>query len=81
MGNVYEVDFQTGAGNESFDTVEEAKVYGEENAAFTQEAIIIRKDGHAVATLPWFGVVPEEDDDVTCAFGTHGFYGAWVDNY
>lgn len=75
----YEVDFGTGAGNESFATVEEAKVYAEENAAFTQESIVIRKNGEGIVKLPWYGVEPDEDDAVVCAFGTEGFYSNWVD--
>jgi hypothetical protein len=31
-----------------------------------------------VAYLPWWGVQPEENDVVTCQFGTYGFYGEWV---
>jgi len=29
--------------------------------------------------LPWWGVVPTEDDIVTAKFGDYGFYGEWVD--
>ena len=79
MTQQYTVDFNTGAGNQSFATIEEAKVYAEDNLNYTGEKVSIRKGGLEVAYLPWFGNSPDVNDEVTAAFGTQGFYGAWSD--
>ena len=37
-----------------------------------------RKVTQFVATLPWYGVEPGDDDDPVAEIGG-GFYGQWVD--
>ena len=78
MTQKYLVDFNAGAGNQEFDTLEEAKVYAEENLNYTGETVVIRQGNVVVAYLPWFGTAPDVDDEVTAAFGTQGFYGEWT---
>ena len=75
----YLVDFGTGAGNEYAETLEDAKRIAEANLAYTQQNVNIYEDDEVVATLPWWGVQPEQDDVVTAQFGSFGFYGQWSD--
>lgn len=74
------VNFGTGAGNEYAETLEEAKQIAEENATYTQASITIEDENYnEIAKLPWWGVYPGEDDEVTIDFGEFGFYGEWID--
>jgi len=76
----YYVNFGTGAGNYGSDSalgdlIE--RVNGE--LTYTQEPVKIEDEtGNVVARLPWYGVEPSEDDEITEQFGTYGFYGAWI---
>lgn len=76
----YFIDYNTGAGNFEFEgTLEEAIKKAEEGLAYTQQNVYIKTlDGKQVAYLPWWGTQPEEDEIVTCQFGTFGFYGERV---
>lgn len=75
------LNYGTGAGNEYTDgTLEDAKKVAEDGLAYTQEPVKIQSEGgEDLAVLPWWGVVPTEDDIVTARFGDCGFYGEWVD--
>jgi len=75
----YFIDFNTGAGNEYAKTLEDAKRKAEENLAYTQQDVDIYEDDEIIATMPWWGTEPEQDDVVTTQFGNFGFYGQWSD--
>ena len=88
----YIVDFGTGVGNSSADSLDDAKVIAERDATYTQSSIYIIDrnklpddydsddyDKATVSQLPWCGVQPEEDDEVLVDFGDYGFYGEWID--
>lgn len=70
-----------GKGNEEIEgTLEDAMRVAEEGLAYTQEPVRIQsEDGEDQAVLPWWGVVPTEDDIVTARFGDYGFYGEWCE--
>lgn len=77
----YYVNYGTGAGNEYVEgTLDDAKKVAEDGLAYTQTDVKIQtEDGEDVAVLPWYGVVPEEDDVITASFGDFGFYEEWHD--
>ncbi|MEG1718623.1 MAG: hypothetical protein RR333_08325 [Bacteroidales bacterium] len=75
----YYVDYNTGAGNEKVDTLEEAKKIAEEDCAYTQKSVNIIYNGEIIATLPWVPTQPSEDDIVIANFGDFGYYGDWED--
>lgn len=74
------INYHTGAGNEECNgTLEDAMRIAEENISYTQEPITIEDEkGNELARLPWYGVMPEEDDIVTAQFGDFGFYAEWI---
>lgn len=77
---MFEVDFNTGAGNEECTTIEEAIEAANEGACYTQRDIDIIEieTGKTVATRKWYGVEPSEDDreqDIIEIGG--GFYADW----
>lgn len=75
----YYINYNTGAGNFEFEgTLEEAMKAAEEGLCYTQQNVSIELDGEQVAYLPWWGAQPEEDEVVTCQFGSFGYYGEWV---
>lgn len=75
----YFINYNTGAGNIEIDgSIEEAMKLAEEELGYTQQNVSIEQDGEQIAYLPWWGVIPEEDDFVTKQFGDYGFYGEWV---
>lgn len=74
----YYINYNTGAGNDTANTLKEAIETAVENAAYTQQPIIIEnEDGIEVARLPWYGVKATDEDEVTVDFGDYGFYGTW----
>jgi len=74
----YFVDFGAGAGNEWADTIEEAMTLAVEGLSYTQETVNIYDGENIVATLPWYGIKPDNDDVITARFGDFGFYGEWI---
>lgn len=78
MNKKYYVDFGTGVGGKNADTLDEAMEIAVEGTTYTQLDVTIYKDGAEVARLPWWGVRPEEEDEVTVRFGDFGFYGEWI---
>lgn len=76
----YMVNHNTGAGNEDAYSIEEAKKKAELGINYTQQSIDIfdREKKEVIATLPWCGVEPGDDDDPFEEIGG-GFYGQWVD--
>lgn len=78
----YFINYGTGAGDESVEgALDDARKVAENNLCYTQKDVRIEdENGNIVARLPWWGVVPEEDDEVVCRFGDSGFYGAWQED-
>ena len=77
----YYINYNTGAGNEWADTLEEAKRMADDGAAYTQQPIVIEdEDGNEIAHRPWWGVQYDEDEgdetDPVC-FGSFGYFGDW----
>jgi len=78
------IDFNTGAGNENAETLEEAKKIAIDGVSYTQEPVFIYIvsdgviDSKTAAILPWYGVSPREDDIVLISYGDFGFYGDWI---
>lgn len=79
--STYYISYGTGAGNlEMIGTLAEVMAEAEEGLAYTQESVTIYRNNNIkepVAILPWFGYKPHDDDEVTCQFGSFGFYGKW----
>ncbi len=75
------VDYGTGECNELVDgSVDDAKRIAVEGVMFTQKDVTILDEGrNEVARLPWYGVIPSEDDIVIARFGSLGFYGDWLE--
>ncbi|WP_336992614.1 hypothetical protein [Bacillus toyonensis] len=56
-----------------------AKEIAKEGIAYTQEKITIETlEGEVITTSYWYGVQPQEDDEVLEIVGA-GFYQAWSD--
>lgn len=78
---MYYINYQTGAGNDTADTLEEAKRIADEGAAYTQQPIVIEdEDGNEVSRRSWYGVKYNADDDCVdpILFGSFGFYSDWT---
>lgn len=75
------VDYGTGEGNEVVDgSLDDAKIIAVEGVAFTlKDVTIMDEDGNEVARLPWYGVIPADDDVVIARFGSLGFYSYWLE--
>ncbi|GIQ63692.1 hypothetical protein PACILC2_22600 [Paenibacillus cisolokensis] len=77
---MYKVNFNTGAGNATAATLEEAKQIARDELAYTQQDITIETpDGEVVTTAKWYGVEPTEEDFVLERIGSYGFYQLWTD--
>ena len=77
----YYINYNTGAGNEWADTLEQAKAIADDGAAYTQQPIVIEdEDGNEITRRPWWGVQYDEDEgdetDPIC-FGSSGYFGDW----
>ncbi|PFM78856.1 hypothetical protein [Bacillus cereus] len=76
----YVINYHTGVTEEvEVNSLSEAKKVAEEGIAYTQEKITIETlDGEIITTAYWYGVSPQEDDDVLETVGG-GFYQIWSD--
>lgn len=76
----YIINYHTGVTEEvEVNGLSEAKKVAEEGIAYTQENITIETlDGEVIATAYWYGVSPQEGDDVLEVVGG-GFYQMWSD--
>ncbi|MEK7019844.1 hypothetical protein [Bacillus sp. FSL R9-9410] len=74
------VNYHTGVTEEiEVNDLNEAKEVAKEGIAYTQEKITIETlDGEVITTAYWYGVPPQEDDDVLENVGG-GFYQKWSD--
>lgn len=77
----YYINYNTGAGNEWADTLDEAKEIADNGAAYTQKDIVIEdEDGNEITRRPWWGVQYDEDegDEINpICFGNFGYFGDW----
>ena len=77
---MYILNYNTGAGNDEFETLEAAME--SVNPAYTQQNIDIRReDGEVVAIMTWVSGEYDADDDSIapfCYFGDFGYYLDWV---
>lgn len=80
---MFNINYGTGAGNESAETLWEAKALADEGAAYTQADIVITdEDGDEVARRTWCGVAYDADEcgeENPINFGDYGYYTDWVD--
>ncbi|MDA2051623.1 hypothetical protein [Bacillus cereus] len=76
----YIVNYHTGVTEKvEVNGLSEAKKVAEEGIAYTQENITIETlDGEVITTAYWYGISPQEDDNVLETVGG-GFYQAWSD--
>ncbi|MFF1995016.1 hypothetical protein ACFVWC_28110 [Bacillus mycoides] len=76
----YIVNYHTGITEEvEVNDLNEVKEIAKKGIAYTQEKITIETlDGEVIATAYWYGVFPQEDDDVLETVGG-GFYQTWSD--
>lgn len=77
----YYINYNTGAGNDYADTLEEAMQIADANACYTQQNITIEDiDGNAVAIRRWWGVEYDPETDYCedpIDYGSWGYYGDW----
>lgn len=88
MGKYY-IDFNTGAGNEYAETLEDAKEIADDGAAYTQQNITIhpvingKVDFDSTVTMRcWYGVAYDENkayEENPICFGDFGYYADWTD--
>ncbi len=82
---MYTINYHTGAGNLTAETIIAAKALADENAAYTQLPITIEdEDGNEVARRCWWGIAYDEsNDDTWCenpiTYGDFGYYSDWED--
>lgn len=76
----YIINYHTGVIREiEVDNLNEAKEAAVQGIAYTQEKITIETEtGEVITTAYWYGVEPEEDDEVLVRVGG-GFYQAWTE--
>ena len=76
------IDYGTGAGNDTAETIEQAKKIADDNATYTQCSItILDDDGDEVASRRWIGKQYDPDQDACCEnrldFGSFGYFADW----
>ncbi len=79
---MYTINFNTGAGNLTAETIEEAMIKADENACYTQKNITITdENGKTIATRYWYGTKYDknEPEENPIIFGDFGFYGDWIE--
>ena len=82
--NRYHIDYNTCAGDDYAQTLDEAKAIADRYASYTQQDIVITDwDGKEIARRRWYGVSVDEDlysdedlDDLI-RFGAYGYYDFW----
>ena len=79
---MYRIRYNTGAGDETAETLEAAKSAADEGASHTQQPIVIEDEfGNEVARRQWWGVSDGwKDENDPIRFGEFGFYGDWQED-
>ena len=77
------INYHTGAGDETADTMEQAMEIADDGACYTQQDITIEHDnGTVIAERKWYGVQSSQEDledgEDIIEFGSFGYYGHWV---
>ncbi|MCY1103766.1 hypothetical protein [Shouchella clausii] len=77
----FNINYHTGVEKEvEVADLQEAKEIAKEGIAYTQANVTIETlDGEVLATSRWYGVEPEENDEVLEQIGSYGFYQTWDD--
>lgn len=77
----YYIDYNTGAGNEWGDTLEDAQRIADAGASYTQCPIVITdEDGNEVSRRNWWGLAYDENEvpeENPIRFGNFGYYSDW----
>lgn len=75
------INYHTGVKNEvTANDLEDVKQIALEGISYTQENVSIEdSEGNVLTVARWYGVVPEEDDQVLVQIGDFGFYQLWED--
>lgn len=62
---------------EFYGTLEEAKAEADDMITYTQQNIVIYKDGLEVTRRTWWGVTPDEEEENIIEIGG-GYYSDWT---
>lgn len=76
----YRIEFNTGVGYYTCNTIKEAMEFADDNASYTQQDIdIINNEiGEIVAIRRWWGVEADANEqEGIINFGKFGYYGPW----
>lgn len=78
---MYYINYHTGAGDDTADTMDKAMQVADAGAAYTQQDITIEDEaGNVVAIRRWYGVQYNKDEDdaeTPICFGDFGYYADW----
>lgn len=75
----YIIDYNTGVLEGHNGTLETAKESAIKGMSYTSENVAITNDkGEVITTSRWYGVKPDEEDDVL-VHTSEGFYQTWDD--
>ena len=77
------IEYHTGAGDETANTLEKAMQIADAGACYTQSKITIAdENGNILAERIWYGCKASQDEiddfDEIIDFGDFGYYGPWV---
>ena len=79
---MYTINFNTGIGNQTAQTLEEAKLIADQDCQYTQADITIEKEDKVIARGRWWPVEFDEevdDSQYPILYGTFGYYADWVE--
>ena len=78
---MYTVNYHTGAGNGTAETLDDAKKVADNGACYTQESITIEdENGQTVSMRHWWDCMDGiEGMENPIRFGAYGYYGDWED--
>ncbi|PGK15231.1 hypothetical protein CN895_07740 [Bacillus cereus] len=79
--NKFIINYHTGVKEEiNVHNLDEAKKIAKEGISYTQKNVSIETiDGEIITSTSWFGVTPEDDDEILEQIGDYGFYQMWDD--
>lgn len=74
------INYNTGVGNLTAETISEAKSIADDNCQYTQADITIEEDEEVIARRKWYGFEFNEENDGSedpIRFGSFGYYADW----
>lgn len=77
---MYTINYNTGAGNQTANKLEDAKIIADRDCQCTGADITIEKDGEVVSRRKWWSVEFDAQNDESkdpIMFGTFGYYADW----